>query len=229
MEWVRRLQWKDTAAVTQMNSFTVGKCPGRKSDARSFDEPREPLMQQVPRADPAGLFTPALVDICPGVSSLWRRLRLTFKFIFHVNSLLIPPMAVVDILTSKQRKVRAVICGFWRGTECPVWAPLSGVPAESHRAGAGSPRKCEVAEEDLGAPGRWWPELGPLCFQTTSVSLWDRDQQGEGQFGAYEAPEGPCGAWATGTWRSEARCPCRCQAPTRQLQIHVPADSQGTP
>lgn len=24
---------------------------------------------------------------------------------------------------------------------------------------------------------------------------------------------GPCGAWTTGTRRSEARCPCRCQAP----------------
>lgn len=49
----------------------------------AFSEPRELLTRQVPRADPAGLFTPALVDICLGVSSLWRRLCLTFKFIFH--------------------------------------------------------------------------------------------------------------------------------------------------
>lgn len=34
-------------------------------------------------------------------------------------------------------------------------APLSGMPAEGHRAGAGDPRGREVPEEDPRALGRW--------------------------------------------------------------------------
>ena len=122
VEWGRRLQWKDIAPVTQMNSFTLGKGHGRDSHARSFGafmmeagethQHREPLTRQVPHADLAGLLTPALVSICPGLPSLWRSLCLTLKIIFHKNSLLIPSTAVVWHSTTKTEE----------GVCCLVWA-----------------------------------------------------------------------------------------------------------
>lgn len=122
VEWGRRLQWKDIAPVTQINSFTLGKGHGRESPARGFGafvmeagktrQHREPLTWQVPHADLAGLLTPALVSICPGLPSLWRSLCLTLKIIFHKNSLLIPSTTVVWRSTVKTEE----------GVCCRVWA-----------------------------------------------------------------------------------------------------------
>lgn len=243
VEWGRRLQWKDIAPVTQMNSFTLGKGHGRESRARSFGafvmeagktrQHREPLTRQVPHADLAGLLTPALVSICPGLPSLWRSLCLTLKIIFHKNSLLIPSTTVVWRSTVKTEE----------GVCCRVWA-LEGdwVPKvctsgwDTNWGGAEWGKEApggEVPREGLETPGRWWPEPGPFCSQVTSVTMQDRDPaSGDGQLGKEwlsprEAPKGPWGAWATGTRRSEARCLYRFQTPTCQLQIHTPVDSQG--
>lgn len=175
--------------------------------------PGEPPTRQVPRADPEPIY-PSLVDICLGVSSLWRRLCLTLNSSFIKASANSTHGSDWHSTTEAEEGVGS---GGGLSAWCVhPWVACQLRATEQGQETQGGVRCLRKIREHLG---RWWPELGPLCFWVTSVSLWDRDPAvGEGQFGTqWPAPmrllEGPCRAWTTGTRRSEARCPCRCQAP----------------
>lgn len=203
MEWVWRLQWKDIAAVTQMNSLQLAAMEGSHMQGAFSSPEGSPSRWQVPRADPEPIY-PSLIWHLLVIIILVKDFLSNFlnSSFIKASANSYPWQWLAFHHWGRGR------CRFWRGTECLVCAPLGGMPAEGTEQGQ-RPKGREGAwgrSRALGSGDLSWGRsaLGDDQFPSgTGTQQWEKVSLAQ-----WPAPMRllrACRAWTTGTRRSEAR------------------------